>query len=72
MDLDPDNLLPERIETWFIVANASASLKDFQAAKETLKALLGKLPPPESSDIAFAAQHALGALEEAEKSPEKQ
>lgn len=69
--LDPDSLLPERIETWFIVANASTSLKDFKAAKETLKALMGKLPPPESSDIALAAQQALDALEEADKSPEK-
>jgi hypothetical protein len=67
--LDPENLFPERIETWFIIANASIALKDFKSAKETLTALLAKLPPPESSDIALAAKQLLDSLSETKKLP---
>jgi len=65
--LDPENLLPERIETWFVIANASIALRDFKSAGETLAALLAKLPPPASSDIALAAKQLLDSLNEAEK-----
>lgn len=67
--LDPENLFPERIETWFIIANASIGLKDFKSAKETLTALLAKLPPPAASDIALAAKQLLDSLNEAQKLP---
>lgn len=67
--LDPENLFPERIETWFITANASIGLKDFKSAKETLTALLAKLPPPAASDIALAAKQLLDSLNEAQKLP---
>lgn len=67
--LDPENLFPERIETWFIIANASIALEDFKSARETLTALLAKLPPPKASDIALAAKQLLDALNEAEKIP---
>jgi tetratricopeptide (TPR) repeat protein len=67
--LDPENLFPERIETWFITANASIGLKDFKSAKETLTALLAKLPPPAASDIALAAKQLLDSLSETEKLP---
>ncbi len=66
---DPENLFPERIETWFIIANASIGLKDFRSAKEILTALLAKLPPPETSDIALAAKQLLDFLRETEKLP---
>lgn len=69
--LDPENLFPEGIKTWFIIANASIGLKDFKSARETLIALLAKLPPPETSDIAFAAKQLLDSLNEFEKSPLK-
>jgi len=65
--LDPENLFPERIETWFIIANASIALKDFKSARETLTALLAKLPPPETSDLALAAKRLLDSLNEFEK-----
>jgi tetratricopeptide (TPR) repeat protein len=67
--LDPENLFPERIETWFIIANASIGLKDFKSARETLAALLAKLPPPATSDIALVAKQLLDSLKEAEKLP---
>lgn len=67
--LDPENLFPESIETWFIIANASIALKDFKSAKETLTALLAKLPPPAASDIALAAKQLLDSLSAAEKLP---
>jgi tetratricopeptide (TPR) repeat protein len=62
--LDPENLFPERIETWFIIANASIALQDFKSARETLTALLAKLPPPKTSDIALAAKRLLDSLNE--------
>jgi tetratricopeptide (TPR) repeat protein len=67
--LDPENLFPERIETWFIIANASIGLKDFKSARETLTALLAKLPPQETSDIALAVKQLLDSLKGAEKLP---
>ncbi|HYK91305.1 MAG TPA: hypothetical protein VE398_21215 [Acidobacteriota bacterium] len=63
--LDPGNPYPERIETWFIVANASIALKDFKTARETLMELLTKLPPPASSDVALLAGRMLDSLDEA-------
>jgi hypothetical protein len=65
--LDPENVFPERIETWFTIANASIALKDFRSAQETLTALLAKLPPPSASDIALAAKQLLDSLNESKK-----
>ena len=64
---DPENVFPERVETWFNVANAFIAIKDFKSAREILTALLAKLPPPETSDLALAAKRLLDSLNEFEK-----
>ena len=62
--LDPENLFPESIRTWFIIANASIELKDFKSARETLTALLAKMPSPATSDVALVAKQLLDSLDE--------
>ena len=66
---DPENVFPERVETWFNVANAFIATKDFKSAREILTALLAKLPPPEKSDVALAAKQLLDSLSETKKLP---
>ena len=64
MKLDTENLIPESIETYFIVANSSIALKDYKSASKAYRDLLDKLPPSEQNDLTAVVQQLLEIIEQ--------
>ena len=64
LKLDSENLIPECIETYFIVANSSIALKDYKSASKAYRDLLDKLPPSEQNDLTAVVQQLLEIVEQ--------